>query len=85
MSTLTSSRPVLRTGRLREVSPVNTWTFIVFFSSLRLRFLRWCGSESELFTRLVGEDGETFTHGDVLKAHGALLLVLLLIGIGGSL
>jgi len=31
------------------------------------------------------EEGEVFTHGDVVKAHLALALVLILIGIGGAL
>lgn len=47
---------------------------------------RWAARRSETFTALCStEEGEVFTHGDVVKAHLALALVLILIGIGGAL
>lgn len=46
----------------------------------------WWGTTSKSFTALCAtEEGEVFTHGDVVKAHLALALVLILIGIGGAL
>lgn len=46
----------------------------------------WWNARSESFTALCAtEKGEVFTHGDVVKAHLALAVVLILIGIGGAL
>ncbi len=46
----------------------------------------WWGATSKSFTALCATDeGEVFTHGDVVKAHLALAAVLILIGIGGAL
>lgn len=46
----------------------------------------WWHARSESFTALCAtEEGEVFTHGDVVKAHLWLALVLILIGIGGAL
>lgn len=46
----------------------------------------WWSSTSNSFTALCAtEEGEVFTHGDVVKAHLALAVVLILIGIGGAL
>ena len=46
----------------------------------------WWSARSESFTALCAtEKGEVFTHGDVVKAHLALAVVLTLIGIGGAL
>lgn len=46
----------------------------------------WWSSTSNSFTALCATDeGEVFTHGDVVKAHLALAAVLILIGIGGAL
>ena len=46
----------------------------------------WWGATSKSFTALCAtEEGEVFTHGDVVKAHLALAAVLILIGIGGAL
>lgn len=46
----------------------------------------WLGRKSETFTQLCAtEEGEEFTHGDVVKAHLWLAVVLILIGIGGAL
>ena len=46
----------------------------------------WWNTTSKSFTALCAtEKGEVFTHGDVVKAHLALALVLILIGIGGAL
>lgn len=47
---------------------------------------RWAARRSDTFTALCStEQGEVFTHGDVVKAHLVLALVLILIGIGGAL
>ena len=47
---------------------------------------QWAARRSETFTSLCStEKGEVFTHGDVVKAHLALALVLILIGVGGAL
>ena len=46
----------------------------------------WWNATSETFTRLCATDeGEVFTHGEVVKAHLVLAAVLMLIGIGGAL
>ena len=46
----------------------------------------WWKTASNSFTALCATDeGEVFTHGDVVKAHLALAAVLILIGIGGAL
>ena len=45
----------------------------------------WWQSTSETFTALCGTEGDVFTHGDVVKAHLWLAVVLILIGIGGAL
>ena len=46
----------------------------------------WWRAASKSFTALCAtEEGEVFTHGDVVKAHLALAAVLTLIGIGGAL
>ena len=46
----------------------------------------WWSATSKSFTALCATDeGEVFTHGDVVKAHLALAAVLFLIGIGGAL
>jgi len=46
----------------------------------------WWKTTSNSFTALCATDeGEVFTHGDVVKAHLALAAVLILIGIGGAL
>lgn len=46
----------------------------------------WWSTTSKSFTALCAtEEGEVFTHGDVVKAHLALAAVLILIGIGGAL
>ena len=46
----------------------------------------WWNARSESMTALCATDeGEVFTHGDVVKAHLALAAVLTLIGIGGAL
>lgn len=46
----------------------------------------WWNARSESFTALCATDeGEVFTHGDVVKAHLYVVLVLILIGIGGAL
>ena len=46
----------------------------------------WWSTTSKSFTALCATDkGEVFTHGDVVKAHLALIAVLILIGIGGAL
>ena len=48
--------------------------------------IQWLCARSESFTALCAtEEGEVFTHGDVVKAHLWLALVLILIGIGGAL
>jgi len=47
---------------------------------------RWAARRSDTFTALCStEQGEVFTHGDVVKAHLALVAVIILIGIGGAL
>ena len=47
---------------------------------------QWAARRSETFTALCStEEGEVFTHGDVVKAHLALFAVIILIGIGGAL
>ena len=47
---------------------------------------QWAARRSEAFTALCStEEGEVFTRGDVVKAHLALALVLILIGVGGAL
>ena len=46
----------------------------------------WWNATSTTFTRLCATDeGEVFTHGEVVKAHLVLAAVLMLIGIGGAL
>ena len=46
----------------------------------------WLSAKSETFTSLCAtEEGEEFSHGDVVKAHLALAIVLIVIGIGGVL
>lgn len=46
----------------------------------------WWSTTSKSFTALCAtEEGEVFTHGDVVKAHLWLAAVLILIGIGGAL
>lgn len=46
----------------------------------------WWSSASKSFTALCATDeGEVFTHGDVVKVHLALAAVIILIGIGGAL
>lgn len=46
----------------------------------------WWNARSKSFTALCATDeGEVFTHGDVVKAHLALAAVIILIGIGGAL
>ena len=46
----------------------------------------WWNATSETFTQLCATDeGEVFTHGEVVKAHLVLAAVLMLIGIGGAL
>jgi len=46
----------------------------------------WWNTTSKSFTALCAtEKDEVFTHGDVVKAHLALAVVLILIGIGGAL
>ena len=46
----------------------------------------WLAGRSETFTALCStEEGEVFTHGDVVKAHLWLAAVIILIGIGGAL
>ena len=46
----------------------------------------WWNARSESFTALCAtEDGEVFSHGDVVKAHLWLAAVIVLIGIGGAL
>ena len=46
----------------------------------------WWNATSETFTRLCATDeGEVFSHGEVVKAHLVLAAVLMLIGIGGAL
>lgn len=47
---------------------------------------QWWHTRSETFTSLCAtEAGEEFSHGDVVKAHFALAIVLTVIGIGGML
>ncbi len=46
----------------------------------------WWNARSKSFTALCATDeGEVFTHGDVVKVHLALAAVIILIGIGGAL
>lgn len=46
----------------------------------------WWNARSKSFTALCATDeGEVFTHGDVVKAHLTLAAVIILIGIGGAL
>lgn len=46
----------------------------------------WWNARSKSFTALCATDeGDVFTHGDVVKAHLALAAVIILIGIGGAL
>jgi len=46
----------------------------------------WWNARSESFTALCATDeGEVFSHGDVVKAHLWLAAVIILIGIGGAL
>ena len=45
----------------------------------------WCAASNSFTALCATEEGEVFTHGDVVKAHLALALVLILIGIGGAL
>ncbi len=46
----------------------------------------WWSATSKSFTALCATDeGEVFTHGQVVKAHLWLAVVLILIGIGGAL
>jgi len=46
----------------------------------------WWSTTSKSFTALCATDeGEVFTHGDVVKANLYVVLVLILIGIGGAL
>lgn len=46
----------------------------------------WWSATSKSFTVLCATDeGEVFTHGDVVKANLYVVLVLILIGIGGAL
>ena len=54
--------------------------------SIVKNFKAWWNARSKSFTALCAtEEGEVFTHGDVVKAHLALAAVLTLIGIGGAL
>ena len=50
-----------------------------------LTLQEWWSAKSQTFTALCGTEGDVFTHGDVVKAHLYLALVLTLIGIGGAL
>ena len=50
-----------------------------------LTLQEWWSAKSQTFTALCGTEGDVFTHGDVVKAHLCLALVLTLIGIGGAL
>jgi hypothetical protein len=46
----------------------------------------WWDATSETFTALCAtEEGEVFTHGDVVKAHLWLAAAIVLTGIGGAL
>ncbi|MCR4602448.1 MAG: hypothetical protein K5683_02795 [Prevotella sp.] len=45
----------------------------------------WLNAESQTFTAICGEDKEVYTHMDVLKANAALLIVLIIVGVAGSL
>lgn len=46
----------------------------------------WWNARSESMTALCATDeGEVFSHGDVVKAHLWLAAVIILIGIGGAL
>ena len=45
----------------------------------------WWNARSETFTALCGTEGDVFTHGDVVKTHLWLAVVVILIGIGGTL
>ena len=46
----------------------------------------WWSTTSKSFTALCATDeGEVFTHGDVVKANLYVVLILILIGIGGAL
>ena len=54
--------------------------------SYELQVRQWLNAKSETMTALCATDpGEAFTRMDVLKAHAACILVLMLIGIGGAL
>lgn len=55
-------------------------------SPWRADWKRWAARRSETFTALCStEEGEVFTHGDMVKAHLWLAAVIILIGIGGAL
>ncbi len=45
----------------------------------------WLHAKSETFTALCGDDGEVFTHLDVVKAHVVMVAIMIIIGIGGAL
>ena len=46
----------------------------------------WLSTKSETFTALCATDeGEVFTHGDVVKAHLGVVLFILILGVAGWL
>ena len=46
---------------------------------------QWWNARSETFTALCGTEGDTFTHGDVVKAHALLAGLFLILCVAGWL
>lgn len=60
--------------------------WVALLGVMRSRFRAWWHGESVTFTRLCATDeGETFTHGEVVVAHVVLVILLIVAGIGGGL
>lgn len=55
-------------------------------SPWRAAWQRWAATRSETFTALCAtEQGEVFNRGDVVKAHLALAVIMVLVAVGGAL
>ena len=64
---------------------INNVKFYDALRSMEQQVRAWSRRKSETFTALCGTEGDVFTHGDVVRAHAYMALVIVIMCVAGWL